>query len=130
MFQVLQEFGLNQVRLFGFDSFEGLPETDAEEDIGVWDAGGFKCHIEVTKERLARLGIDWNRTFLIKGWFSDTLKPIGLLHISSHALDQLHGLMGAPGNAPEPIRNQLFKQLHLFRLQACRLVRWCVSRCC
>lgn len=75
MFQVLQEFGLNQVRLFGFDSFEGLPETDAEEDIGVWDAGGFKCHIEVTKERLTRLGIDWNRTFLIKGWFSDTLKP-------------------------------------------------------
>lgn len=75
MFQVLQEFGLNQVRLFGFDSFEGLPATDAEEDVGVWDVGGFKCHIEITRERLTRLGIDWNRTFLIKGWFSDTLKP-------------------------------------------------------
>lgn len=75
MYEVLQEFNLSQVRLFGFDSFEGMPESAAVEDEGTWTPGQFKFGIEYTKGILTARGIDWNRVFLTKGWFCDTLKP-------------------------------------------------------
>jgi hypothetical protein len=75
MYQVLQEFKLEHIRLFGFDSFEGLPEIAATEDDGTWAPGDFKLGIEFTKGILTARGIDWNRVFLTKGWFCDTLKP-------------------------------------------------------
>lgn len=76
MYQVSQELGLKRMRLFGFDSFEGMPEIAATEDEGTWIPGQFKFGIEFTKGILAARGIDWSRVFLIKGWFSDTLKPV------------------------------------------------------
>lgn len=75
MYQVSQEMGLEQMRLFGFDSFEGMPDIAATEDEGTWTPGQFKFGIEFTKGILTAKGIDWNRVFLIKGWFSDTLTP-------------------------------------------------------
>lgn len=75
MFQVLQELNLNQVRLFGFDSFEGMPAIAAQEDEGTWEPGQFEFGIEVTREILKRRGVDLQRTLLTKGWFCDTLKP-------------------------------------------------------
>jgi hypothetical protein len=75
MYQVSQELGLEQMRLFGFDSFEGMPNVAATEDEGTWTPGQFKFGIEFTKGILTAKGIDWNRVFLIKGWFSDTLTP-------------------------------------------------------
>jgi O-methyltransferase len=75
MYQVLQEFTLDQVRLFGFDSFEGMPPISSREDEGTWQPGQFKFSIYYTKEILTRRGIDWNRVVLTKGWYCDTLKP-------------------------------------------------------
>lgn len=74
LYQVLQDLGLNQMRLFGFDSFEGLPEAATNDDeAGIWKPGDFKFNYELTWQILSDRGIDWNRVFLIKGWFSDTL---------------------------------------------------------
>ena len=75
MYENLQDLGLRQVRLFGFDSFEGLPATAAAEDEGAWGPGQFRVRYEYTQEILRRKGIDWQRVFLVKGWFSDTLTP-------------------------------------------------------
>lgn len=75
MFQILRDLKLDHVRLFGFDSFEGMPDIAAIEDEGAWQPGQFKFDIEFTKGILTRRGIDWNRVFLTKGWFCDTLKP-------------------------------------------------------
>jgi hypothetical protein len=36
MFRVLNELGVEDVRLFGFDSFEGFPNAVATDDEGVW----------------------------------------------------------------------------------------------
>ena len=72
-FQVLKELRLKNVRLFGFDSFEGMPAASALEDEGKWKAGEYASSLEDTSEFLTKRGIDWNRTFLFKGWFSDTL---------------------------------------------------------
>jgi predicted O-methyltransferase YrrM len=75
MFHVLNEFNLRHVRLFGFDSFEGMPQSSAVEDEGTWYPGQFKFDINFTKAILTHRGIDWKRVFLTKGWFCDTLKP-------------------------------------------------------
>jgi O-methyltransferase len=75
MHRVLKKSNLNQVRLFGFDSFEGMPSIAANEDDGLWRPGQFASSLEATKDFMTHKGVDWSRTFLTKGWFSDTLTP-------------------------------------------------------
>lgn len=72
-YEALNELNLNHMRLFGFDSFDGLPLNADEEDAGIWRPGQFKCDIHLTRKSLSERGIDWKRVFLIKGWFEDTL---------------------------------------------------------
>ena len=74
MHRTLDQFNLKQVRLFGFDSFEGLPPSEYPDD-RVWGAGEFKSSYKFAKEFLSKNGVDWNRVNLEKGWFSDTLTP-------------------------------------------------------
>ena len=73
MQEAVRRVGVEKVRFFGFDSFEGLP-SEAEWD-GPWSEGEFRSDIEFTRKRLTEGGVDWNRTELIKGFFSDTLTP-------------------------------------------------------
>ncbi|MDZ7693125.1 MAG: TylF/MycF/NovP-related O-methyltransferase [Balneolaceae bacterium] len=73
MYQVLNGRNYDHIRLFGFDSFEGLPALSDKDDSEVWSKGLFKSDIDVTKYYLTQNGIDWERTFLIEGWFSYTL---------------------------------------------------------
>jgi hypothetical protein len=75
MYRELDALGLDHVRLFGFDSFQGLPPEAAVEDEGRWEPG--KCHspLEFTTAVLASEGIDWNRVSLVPGWYNETLKP-------------------------------------------------------
>ena len=70
MHRASQELGLERMRLFGFDSFEGLPDSAA---IDGWIPGDFHIEYGYTRSWLTRRGVDWNRTFLVKGWFSETL---------------------------------------------------------
>lgn len=73
MHDVLVELGLDEVRLFGFDSFQGLP-PEARDD-GKWVPGYFKSDLELTRANLARRGVEMSRVNLIEGWFDDTLTP-------------------------------------------------------
>ncbi len=73
MQEAVRRVGLERVRFFGFDSFAGLP-SEAEWD-GPWSEGEFRSDIEFTRKRLTEGGVDWDRTELIKGFFSDTLTP-------------------------------------------------------
>ena len=59
--------------MFGFDSFEGFPAIAAIDIENELQPGECASSLSSTSERLTENGIDWNRTFLIKGWFSDTL---------------------------------------------------------
>ena len=73
MQEAVSRVGLDRVRFFGFDSFEGLP-SEAEWD-GPWSEGEFRSDIELTRKRLTEGGVDWERTELVKGFYQDTLTP-------------------------------------------------------
>jgi hypothetical protein len=72
MHRVLDKHALPHVRLFGFDSFEGLPPSEHPDD-KAWAAGQFRSSYMFAKEFLNRQGVNWKRVHLEKGWFSDTL---------------------------------------------------------
>jgi O-methyltransferase len=65
-------------RFFGFDSFAGLPDigdVDATEH-GEFRKGQYCCSKqEVIANLEAAGGIDWRRTFLIEGYFEQSLTP-------------------------------------------------------
>jgi O-methyltransferase len=73
MHESLQKAEIRNVRLFGFDSFEGLPDNAANDTTNDWKPGEFASTLEFTTEKLTKNGIDWTRTTLVKGWYSDTL---------------------------------------------------------
>jgi PAS domain-containing protein len=73
MYRVLEEFGCNHIRLFGFDSFEGLPSTAKEDDEGVWHPGQYKSEYDFTMEVLRSENLNMQRVFLTRGFFEDTL---------------------------------------------------------
>lgn len=75
MHRVFEEFGLRHARLFGFDSWEGLPEGAHAESRGLWNPGDFKMDCETARRYMTEQGVDWPRVHLTKGWFSDTLTP-------------------------------------------------------
>jgi O-methyltransferase len=61
------------MRLFGFDSFQGLPPEAAEE--GVWSPGQYRCEREFTEARLAEAGVKMERVKLVEGFYADSLTP-------------------------------------------------------
>jgi hypothetical protein len=73
MHDALQARGLDEVRLIGFDSFEGLPQL-GEGDVGLpWIRGDFAFSEDETRTRLEAAGVDMSRVHLVKGWYRDTL---------------------------------------------------------
>jgi hypothetical protein len=75
MHRASKAVGLGSLRLFGFDSFQGLPEVAATEDEGRFRPGWFRAEYDLVREHVTQKGIAWNRTVLGPGWFEDTLNP-------------------------------------------------------
>ncbi len=73
MYRALKDLGLCHTRLFGFDSFEGLPSSADADESRMWCQGQFRADYEFAEEVLTKAGVDWNRVFLIKGFFESTL---------------------------------------------------------
>lgn len=73
MHRALAHHGLDHVRLFGFDSFEGLPASAASEDRARWEPGEFSVDLETALRFLEGWKVDMSRVTLVKGWFDDTL---------------------------------------------------------
>jgi hypothetical protein len=67
--------GMRRMRFFGFDSFQGLPPVagvDRTPEEPFYE-GQYACPLDQVKHHLTRGGADWSRTFLIEGFFKDTL---------------------------------------------------------
>lgn len=72
MYHALTKAGLDDVKLVGFDSFEGLPVEAAEQG---WDPGQYASTVRATRRYLRSRGVDLGQVELVKGWFEDTLTP-------------------------------------------------------
>jgi hypothetical protein len=73
VYSALSRMHINHVRLFGFDSFQGLPKDVQSEDGGVFHAGQFCCPKDVAMLNLTHHGVPADRISLIEGWYRDTL---------------------------------------------------------
>ncbi len=64
------------MKFFGFDSFQGLPEIDKRSVDFEWKfrGGQYSCSYEVVKNNLEKRGVLGKNAFLIKGFYSDSLK--------------------------------------------------------
>lgn len=91
---LVRQGGVNR-HLWGFDSFEGLPEPKAEDfnsSQSFARKGILPARPEMVLNNLRNIGLDEdtinNQVTLIKGWFAETLPeysgaPIALLHIDA-----------------------------------------------
>ena len=72
-FHFARRVGLDGMRLFVFDSFEGLPEVagvDADEGgKNEFHGGQYACSIEDYKANLRAAGVDLDRVIITPGWF-------------------------------------------------------------
>ncbi len=73
MYRAAERAGMARLRLVGFDSFEGMPDTDEGENDPRWTAGGLASDIESTKRNLARMRVPLDQVDLVPGWFQDSL---------------------------------------------------------
>jgi O-methyltransferase len=71
-FRETEAMGLTNMRLFGFDSFQGLPAAAATDDEGKWKPGAWRSDLEFTEAVLEAEKVDRERVFLVPGWFSET----------------------------------------------------------
>ena len=69
----IQAAGLKDTRLIGFDSFEGMPEGEKQDDAGVFTGGQLYFDEASARANMRRLGVDLDRVTLVKGWYDDTL---------------------------------------------------------
>ena len=72
MYREVERLGL-PLRLFGFDSFKGLPPDAHREDEGRWRPGSCHSPLSFTSAVLKSEGVDLSRVTLVPGWFRDTL---------------------------------------------------------
>lgn len=69
-----RELGIQSTHFYGFDSFQGLPPVEGiDETDGLFYEGQFAASKEAVMRNLSRNGVDWDRTTLIEGFFSDSL---------------------------------------------------------
>ena len=72
-------------KIFGFDIFDGMPDIDKEKDIGSWNKScplsgygkvgdNLSGGIQNVYKTFENLNLSINNTYLIKGFFEDTLK--------------------------------------------------------
>jgi hypothetical protein len=78
-FRAAEKYGVEDMRFFGFDSFEGLPETptcarpNENTRKGEFAAGNYACSQEEFTDILIRNGVDMERVTLIPGFYHQTL---------------------------------------------------------
>jgi hypothetical protein len=73
-------------RFFAFDSFEGLPEVEGDDDTGRWTAGEFSADRRSFETRLRRAGVPKEQVHIVEGFFDATLAQPQLIPLEKIAI--------------------------------------------
>ena len=69
-----EELGLKDMKLYGFDSFEGLPEVEGiDQGNGQFFQGQFAASKESVEANLRERGVDFSRVVMVKGFYNESL---------------------------------------------------------
>ena len=69
-----RRYGLaSEMRFFGFDSFQGLPEPAGVDVSAEFRKGDYACSRAKVTATLERRGVDWERIHLVEGWYEQSL---------------------------------------------------------
>ncbi len=68
-----QQVGLNGMRFYCFDSFEGLPATEGTDTGPFFKKGEYRCGLPTFMKNLKRRGASTEKITPVKGWYADTL---------------------------------------------------------
>jgi len=71
--QEASRLGMTDMRFWGFDSFQGLPEVLASDHAVGFNTGDYSCSRDIVEKLLNRFGVDWSRVQLIEGWYNESL---------------------------------------------------------
>jgi O-methyltransferase len=74
--ELCNQEGIRDIRFFGFDSFAGLPNVEGVDETShnEFYKGQYKCQKDRVVANLESSGVvDWDRTFLIEGYFDQSL---------------------------------------------------------
>ncbi len=86
LLEALRLAGDPPMRLYGFDSFQGLPPAAVHDDGGVWQAGQFSCPRHFAEKRISSARNHGHPVELIEGWYADTLSHGDIYGIGSASL--------------------------------------------
>lgn len=71
--QISREYTGSSFRLFGFDSFEGLPKPELAPEAAAFKKGDFRGSYEDVTANLKKRHVDFSRIRLYKGFYSNEL---------------------------------------------------------
>ena len=73
-YHLAKKAGLSSMRLYAFDSFQGLPRTRGiDREFQQFREGDHACTVDYFKKNLSKGGVDLAQVRIIPGWYSDTL---------------------------------------------------------